>query len=331
LPQHNYTKVISTRFTNTHPETGDHYIPYNRLFSFQEWLDTGEQNGTVLILDPDCVFRKKVSSRVIPGAPIAQHWRGFAVVGKWQETVEKLSDVDIALIQGITWPALLHTDDMRRMMPRWIELTSLIRQEMDAWESDMMAFVVTAAEMGIRFSDQHLAAVLNWPEEEGEEAPVIHYCQAVEAKDGSQLWFKQGYQPWLDTHADPSLAKLAYCGDLVAILNQYVAIQHPGSAAVEDISRNSERVGSVHPAVNDVETNILVKAYLCHDRVLEFNCKRGDETMLMLFQSLAENTAVDSVPNDRLITVSTNGDDRQVTHFRLSHLIGLETIPNNAA
>jgi len=327
LPRHKYTQVISTRFTNTHPETGDHYIPYNRLFSFQEWLNTGEQNGTVLILDPDCVFRKRVTTRVKPGAPIAQRWRGFAIVGKWQETVEKLSDIDIELIQDITWPALVHTEDMRRIMPRWIELTSLIRQEMGAWESDMMAFVVAAAEFGIRFTEQHLAAVLNWPEGDDEEAPVIHYCQAVEAKDGSQLWFKQGYQPWSNTNADPAMAKLPYCGDLVAILNQFVALHNPVTVEIEEINTNSERESSDHAAMSDPDSSVLVKAYLRHDKVLEFYCKRGDETMLTLFHALAENTAADGVPDDRLINVPTNDNDRHMAYFRLSHLIGLETIP----
>ncbi len=315
LPYHKYTKVISTRFTNSHPQTGDFYIPYNRIFSFQEWLDTGEQNGTVLILDCDCVFRKRVNTRVKPGAPIAQRWRGFAVVGKWQETVEKISDVDIRLIQDITWPALVHTDDMRRLMPRWIELTSLIRQEMNAWESDMMAFVVAAAELGIHFAEQHIAAVLNWPEEEGEEAPVIHYCQAVEAKDGSQLWFKQGYQPWATTNADPALAKLPYCGDLVAILNKHVESQEISNDEACDILAESAR-----PA------RISLKAFLSDDRTLEFNCQPGDEVMQILFQALAENTAIDGKPVDRLIKVST-GDEQQVCFFPLSKLIGLETLP----
>ena len=330
LPQHKYTNVISTRFTNTHPETGDHYIPYNRLFSFQEWLNTGEQNGTVLILDPDCVFRKRVTTRVKPGAPVAQRWRGFAVVGKWRETVEKISDVDIELIQDITWPALVHTDDMRRMMPRWIELTSFIRQEMGAWESDMMAFVVTAAELGIRFAEQHLAAVLNWPEQDGEEAPVIHYCQAVEAKDGSQLWFKQGYQPWALTNADPAMAKLPYCGDLVAILNQFVALQNPATVQIDELNSISGSESSDHADRPGPDPTILVKAYLCHDKVLDFYCTRGDQTMLILFQALSENTAADGVPDDRLITLSTNDNERQVAYFRLSQLIGLETIPFGA-
>jgi hypothetical protein len=327
FPEHRYTKVISTRYTNIHPDTGDRYAPYNRLFSFQQWLDAGDQNGTVLILDPDCVFRKRVTTRVRPGAPIAQRWRGFGLGGKWRETIEKISNIDVELLQDVTWPALVHTDDMRRLMPRWIELTSFIRQELNAWESDMLAFVVAAAEHGIRFTEQHLAAVLNWPEGEDEEAPIIHYCQAVEAKDGSQLWFKQRYSPWQKTGADPSRAKLPYCSDLVAILNEYVTRQNIGGeyAADEKASVTDTENGS-RATPTGPSPKILVRVFLSHGQVLEFSCQRGNETMQTLFLALNENTDSEA-PDDRLIAVPANAEGGDVSYFQRSSLIGLETIP----
>jgi hypothetical protein len=318
LPKHLYTKVISTRFTNNHPETDDRYIPYNRLYSFQQWLNTGEQDGTVLILDPDCVFRKRVTVRVRPGAPIAQRWRGFGGGGGWLETIEKISNIDVELLQDVTWPALVHTDDMRRLMPRWIELTSLIRQQINAWESDMLAFVVAAAELGLRFTEQHLAAVMNWPEGEDEEAPIIHYCQTVEAKDGSQLWFKQGYSPWQKTGADPALARLPYCSDLIAILNEYVETQN--------IDRGNVAEKDSHVVPISPSPEILVRAFLSHGQVLEFNCQRGDETMQTLFLALNENT-VSGKLNDRMIAIPANGESANMSYFQASSLIGLETIP----
>ncbi|MGV6826804.1 MAG: O-fucosyltransferase family protein [bacterium] len=318
LPKHVNTRVISTQFTNTHPETGDHYVPYNRLFSFREWLDSGEQHGTVLILDPDCVFRKRVTTRVKPGAPVAQKWRGYALEGKWLETVSKFSDVDPRKVQGVTWPALVHTDDMRRIMPRWIELTSFIRLQMNAWESDMMAFVVAAAEAGLHFKEQHIAAVLNWPENEDEEAPVIHYCQAVDAHDGSRLWFKQGYEPWVQTFADPAQAKLPYCGDLVAILNEKIALHTPISKS------NSAEETAI---TNSPATNIKMRIYLRGGNVMEIDCKRGDATMQTLFQVLAENTQP-AIVDDRLIKARSRKGNNDVIYFRASELAGLETVPD---
>ena len=48
--------------------------------------------------------------------------------------------------------------------------------------------------------------------------------------------------------------------------------------------------------------------------------------MQILFQALAENTAIDGKPDDRLINVKTS-DEQQVGIFPLSQLIGLETLP----
>ena len=71
-----------------------------------------------------------------------------------------------------------------------------------------------------------------------------------------------------------------------------------------------------------------MKAFLKHDRVLEFDCQPGDDVMQTLFQALAENTAVDGKPDDRVVSVPVKqGDRQQTTYFQLSHLVGLETLP----
>ena len=40
LPAHGFTEIFPTSFNNFHPETGDDYVPYNRLYSFREWLQS---------------------------------------------------------------------------------------------------------------------------------------------------------------------------------------------------------------------------------------------------------------------------------------------------
>lgn len=328
LPTHLYTQVIPTLYTNTHPQTGDYYVPYNRLFSFQEWLDDGEQHGTVLILDPDCVFRKRINLRVQPGKPLAQRWGGFLLSERWLTLIRELSNVEMERIQGITWPALVHTDDLRRLMPRWIELTSLIRQRIGAWESDMLALVIAAAELGLHFSVKHLAAVMNWPEQEGQEAPIVHYCQAVQAKDGSQLWFKQGYQPWQKTAADPAMAQLPYCADLIAMLNEFIETKTIASNATTE----ANAPGDVSVMLNSEpaakpSSRILVRAFLRNGEVAEFNCERGDETMHILFQALANNTASAS-GNMSAMTMQLPVKEGMATRIvQLAKLVALETIP----
>jgi hypothetical protein len=75
----------------------------------------------------------------------------FGLPEKVSAAIETHSDVAIDSIQPFTWPALIHTDDLRALMPRWIELTSLIRTQSSGWESDMFALIVAAAELGLEF------------------------------------------------------------------------------------------------------------------------------------------------------------------------------------
>jgi hypothetical protein len=223
LPTHHHARVVRTRAPNVHPRTGDRYVPYNRLFSILEWLQAEQPVGTVLILDPDMVFRSPVASTVEPGAPRAQPWIGFYGRGAAMACLAEATGVDLDDMQGVTWPALIHTHDLERLLPRWIELTALVREEVGAWESDMFAFIAASAECGLVYEAETLCAFTNWPEEAVAGAPILHYCKAIEARDGTPLWFKQGYRPWDPIDVDPADARLDYCRDLLVILQDFIA------------------------------------------------------------------------------------------------------------
>ena len=66
LPTHRHARVVRTRAPDIHPATGDHYLPYNRLFSALEWLQQEQPVGTVLLVDPDVVFRARLPTLVDP-------------------------------------------------------------------------------------------------------------------------------------------------------------------------------------------------------------------------------------------------------------------------
>jgi len=223
LPTHRHARVVRTRAPNVHPGNGDHYVPYNRLFSALEWLHQERPVGTVLLVDPDMVFRAPVTTPVAPGAPRAQHWVGFHPSGSAVDVLLDETGVDPADLQTITWPALIHTSDLEALLPRWIDLTAAVRERVGLWESDMVAFVGAAAEAGLRFTPDTLGAFMNWPEETVAGAPIIHYCQPVEDRHGQVLWTKHDYHPWDPIEADPADARLDYCRDLLVILKDFVA------------------------------------------------------------------------------------------------------------
>ncbi len=224
LPTHRHARVVRTRFTNIDPETGDKYRPYNRLYSIQEWLSDHDPRGTALILDPDFVFRRRIPVEVQPGAPRGQHWLDFGFSEKRKAVTREFSDVDFDALQPVTWPVFIHTEDLARLIPRWIELTREYRVRTGGWESDMFALVVASAELGIEYSLENFAAWMPWPEARVKDAPIVHYCQKVLDADDRDLWSKYRYQPWqrVQLQGEP---KLGYARDVIRLVDEYARLQ----------------------------------------------------------------------------------------------------------
>lgn len=324
FPSHRYCKTIPTNYTNEHPVTGDRYVPYNRLYSFREWLANKPTSGTVLILDPDCVFRDSLPLTVSPGRPIGQRWRGFAMSERWRDPLMRYSSANPEQVQAITWPCLIHTDDLGAIIDRWIDLTAKFRTDLAAWESDMMAFVAACAEIGLRFEERHLVAVMNWPEE-GETAPIIHYCQPVDAKDGSKLWGKQGYQPWSDTQAEPSMAKLEYCQDLIAILNEYSSIRRQTEAPSFSVPH---KVAAMQLLSKTGKSNMFqIRLSLRSGAKIELSQNEAGEDLAAVFSAFTGDREHTSTNWEKLISVATS--DGNQAHFHPSQIVSIETIPIN--
>ena len=216
-------QVIRTEPTSIHPESGDQYLPYNRLFSFQQWLSEHQPDGTVLILDPDCVFRKPLNIEVTDGNPIGQDWQDFGINEAFRSAIESASDVNIDELPALTWPALISCNDLRKIIARWIELTALIRDKIARWESDMFAFVVACQEYDLKFDLQNNTAWTPWPNRKVKDASIIHFCQKIYNSAGDEIWWKQAYQPW-DRLASTD-ANEEYCSDLLKLVDEYAAIR----------------------------------------------------------------------------------------------------------
>ena len=225
LPRHHVARVVRTSASNSHQRLETDYAPMNRLYSLDEWLERERPVGTVLILDCDFAFRAPIHRRAEPGKPIGQHWYDFDLGEELTGLAELISPGVSEGIQPVTWPLLIHTSDLRRIIRRWIEVTARLQQLTGMWESDMFALTIVLAEAGLRCDLEMLAAWMPWPDEVVDGAPIIHYCQPVLDGDGETLWFKQEYTPWHELGVDPDDAALRYCRELLQMFERYATLR----------------------------------------------------------------------------------------------------------
>ena len=222
LPPSKYAHCVATRPWTVHPETGDNYPAYNKPASLLEWLFRDRPEGTVLLLDPDCVFTKPVALRAAAGAPVAQRWiaseigepsaeRPFGLPSAFAFLNDHCVRVDLAA-DPVMIPTLIHTTDLRRLCARWLQLCGVIREHYrdgngnPAWESEMFAYIVASAEYGLRHEPASLGICTNWRSEDVVDPPIIHYCQPVKASDGTEIFDKHRYAPGqrVETAREPS-------------------------------------------------------------------------------------------------------------------------------
>jgi hypothetical protein len=202
LPPSRHGHVI--RIAEKSDRTGG-YIAFERLFALQDWIKRDQPEGSVLILDPDCIFRAPVAEGAEPGKPRAT---------LWLELPEQRG------VQRATWPAIIHTRDLERLLPSWISFTRAIFSSTGRWESDMYGLVAAAASLGLRFSLEQISAFVRWPDSACRDAPIVHYAHDTYATDDRLIWSKRTYKPW-NAVEGAELAKHDYCRDLLRILNQY--------------------------------------------------------------------------------------------------------------
>ena len=235
LPRHRYAQSVATQTWATHPNTGDWYPIYNKPASLLEWLYRDRPFGTVLLVDPDCVFRAPINREVEEGHPAAQKWIRFALDA--DDSPFGLDDRFAFLsrycvnteprAQGVMIPTLIHTNDLRRMIGRWLELCGVIRDQARddqgerIWESDMFAYIAAAAEYGLVHEPANLGICTNWAAESVPDAPMVHYCNPILSRDGDEMLAKGSYRPWTRID-DPSRAESDHGRDMLALLNDYI-------------------------------------------------------------------------------------------------------------
>jgi len=312
LPEHRYARTLRMKWTNLDADTGDVYPPYNRLYSLRDWLRQHRPEGTVLIVDPDCVFLAPVSERTHAGLVKAQRWVDFFGLTDthWATWVSEHSAVDPAALEAATWPALIHTRDLDALLDRWIELTVALRRNSLDQISDMIAFVVALKESGLDVKLHNFTAVFDYPEAEVRGAPLIHYCQDILDHQGRLIWSKRSYQPWSQPGCDPAEARFTYNRALLSKLQEVAS-----SKSVQ--LRNSEQIAEL-----EIPSHIDVDIHIDGMEVIRLSCDPDDETIHYLFNQLADN----AIGGDPLLYIQY-GDEGRHCYFPRSRLKAIEIVP----
>jgi len=235
LPRHHLARVVETSSWSPHPFTGDWYPEYNKPASLLEWLFTEGVDGTVLLLEPDCVFRSAVPTEVEPGHAVATPWSGLPResegpfgLGSSFSFLEQFCVNRSLVPSAVRLPLLIHSTDLRKIVARWLELVSIVRTERVMVhgrfaDADDVAYAVAAAEAYIPHAPAKLGAETD---ESGTRAPIIHYRRPIESERGEIVWDKQAYQCWDAVEAQS--AKSGVGRDFLGLIATYIALHEAG-------------------------------------------------------------------------------------------------------
>jgi hypothetical protein len=235
LPRHHHARVVDTLKWSPHPYTGDLYPAYNTAGGLLEWQTVEDVEGTILLLEPHCVFMSKVASEVEPGGAQGTRWVGlprgngpFGLSAEFRFLDAVCVDRTLPL-QPVRLPALIHSDDLRKITARWLELTSIIRAETAAGgqvplsDAHRIAYVIAAAEADVPHRVTDLGANTDVSEL---GSPLLDYSKPIASNNGGVLWDLNTYRAW--QAVEPARAAAGAGKAFLALLADYVARRESG-------------------------------------------------------------------------------------------------------
>lgn len=253
-PRHRHARIVETLSWSPHPYTGDRYPAYNTAASLLEWQAIEHVDGTILLLDPHCIFLSAVTTEIEAGGAQATPWPGlprgtgpFGLGPDFQFLEDVCVDRSLAL-SPIKLPVLIHSDDLRKISARWLELTSIIRAETATGKQDPLpdahrvAYVIAAAEANV----PHRVANLRISTDAAETgAPLLDYSPPIESAHGGITWDLNTYCPW--DHVDAANATDGAGKSFLTLLEDYVGRRESGGdlAFLRPCRRTGVREGRI--------------------------------------------------------------------------------------
>jgi hypothetical protein len=233
--------TFHTRSYSTHPATGDHYPPYNRIMALKDWLsESPPAEEVILLVEPDCVFLSPLTGELVSRGHPVSHPIGYMDPLPMAELVERhCSRPELVDVAGIP-TLLIHRDDLMEVVPVWIEKTEDIRNDpksrelagASGWMADMWGYTCAAAEIVLRHKLRPLACTPGEAQafgyactlaEDQADLPIIHYCFPWSDAANWWVWDKRTYRPW-EKVPDPPDDVPSASKALIGLLNEWVAM-----------------------------------------------------------------------------------------------------------
>ena len=255
LPRHRLARATGTLCWSPHPYISDVYPAYNKAASVLEWLFAERIDGTILLVEPNCVFRAAAAQEVGPGEARATAWPDLPRTGEGPfglgprfAFLERFCVNRALELPRVRLPVLIHSSDLRKLAARWLELMSIIRVETAQsgqggfGAADELAYAVAAAEAEIPHAITELAVDTSAGDS---KAPLLHYRRPIESKRGEVVWDAQVYRSW--DRIEPQRAVPGTGRDFLVLLEEYIARLAEGGelAFLRPRRRTGVRVGRV--------------------------------------------------------------------------------------
>ena len=181
-----------------------HFYCLNKALAMQCFLELHsdlDDKARFIWTDPDMVFNKPwdpPASMVRPGYVAGQHWWGHDQV--WCQKNVGCGDESLCPPCGaaIMFPFCITVGDMRAIVALYGRFSAKIYDRTRDWQSEMYGLVMAMSAVGL---ECHTIAALgtcnNWPDgiPDDPEAPISHYTQAMQDREGRKAWDKREYTP----------------------------------------------------------------------------------------------------------------------------------------
>jgi hypothetical protein len=198
LPNHSLARAEKTLSWTKHPYIQDSYPGYNLPAALLEWLQRDSIDATILLLESGSILRQAINQEVESGDSVGHAWKTmptgdgpFALSAKYARLKAWCVNRDLELPR-VQVPLLIHSSDLLKICPRWLELTGLIRTIPDIDTAPpghplKLALAIAAAEYRLAIREEDLTSNVLEAEDGGQNYLDFYEAYKAARANGDQL------------------------------------------------------------------------------------------------------------------------------------------------